>query len=252
MALRGVIFDMGGTLLHYNAPNATWEDTEKTGAQGIYERLQAEGLTLPPRDTALETAWDYTFGMWTQLDQYQSADLKLNRFVDGVLRAWHITNASAALITAASEAYMTAIQQHVLPLEGAARTLRTLRERGLRVGLISNTLWPGAYHRHDLDRYGLTPYLEDLIFSADVDAWKPHAAIFQRSLDTLDLTPADTVYVGDSLYFDVWGAQQAGLRGIWIEQSTRRQPDDLDVTPDATIKRLPDLLAIVDAWRADI
>ncbi len=36
MPVRGVLFDMGGTLLHYSAPGANWEDTEKIGASGVY------------------------------------------------------------------------------------------------------------------------------------------------------------------------------------------------------------------------
>ncbi len=248
MPLRGVIFDMGGTLLHYNAPGTIWEDTEKTGARGIYERLRADGVELPPQDAALDAAWDYIFGIWSQLNNHAVEDLKLDWLVAGLMREWSVPDASPDLVSAASEAYMIAIQSHVVPLEGAADTLRALHARGLRVGLISNTLWPGRHHRRDLDRYGLTQHLEHLVFSADVERWKPHSAVFSLSLDALDLQPDEAVYVGDSLYFDVWGAQQAGLRGVWIEQTHRWLPDGIEVTPDATIRRLPELLDHVDHW----
>ena len=33
MPIRGVIFDLGGTLLHYKEAGTTWEDMEKRGAQ---------------------------------------------------------------------------------------------------------------------------------------------------------------------------------------------------------------------------
>lgn len=249
MALRGVIFDMGGTLLHYRVPGQSWEDMEKTGAQGIYARLQAEGVALPPRETALQTAWEHNLSLWRQLDAYEPADLKLDWMIRELLRKWGVENAPQALIAAAAEAYMTAIQEHVIPLEGAADTLRTLRAHGLRIGLISNTLWPGVYHRHDLDRYGLTRFLEHLTFSADVEAWKPQPDIFRHGLNALSLRPDEAAYVGDSLYFDVWGAQRAGLRGIWIEQARRWLPDGIEVTPDATIRRLPELLEIIESWR---
>ncbi len=249
MTLRGVIFDMGGTLLHYRAPGTSWEDMEKSGAQGIYARLQAGDIALPPRNAALQLAWEHNLAIWRQLDAYEPADLKLDWMIRELLRKWGVEDAPQTLIAAAAEAYMTAIQQHVVPLEGAAHTLRALQARGLRLGLISNTLWPGVYHRHDLDRYGLTPYLDHLIFSADIEAWKPQPDIFRHGLDALDLQPDEAVYVGDSLYFDVWGAQQAGLRGVWIEQSQRWLPEGIDVTPDATIRHLPDLLDVIETWR---
>ena len=57
MTLRGVLFDLGGTLLHYNAPQTTWEDTEKTGARVVYQGIAAAGYPLPPENDALDNAW---------------------------------------------------------------------------------------------------------------------------------------------------------------------------------------------------
>ncbi len=248
MALRGVIFDMGGTLLHYNAPDATWEDTEKMGARSMYDRLRDAGYSLPPEPEALDAAWQHARALWSNLDAYDMADLKLDAQVRLVLERWGIDNVPPEFLETLGKAYMVAIQAHVVPLEGAVETLRALRERGLRVGLVSNTYWPGTYHEYDIERFALAPYLEHTIFSSDVEAWKPHSTIFQMGLEALDLTPDTAAYVGDSLYFDVWGAQQAGLRGIWIEQQHRWLPDGFEVTPDATIQHLPDLLDVVEAW----
>lgn len=248
MPLRGVIFDMGGTLLHYNAPDSTWEDTEKTGASGVYAVLREHGYTLPPESEALPAAWDHALSFWQRLDEHTVTDLKIAHVIGLLIKAWGIEDATPDIITAAAAAYMRTIQAHVRPLEGAQATLKALRNRGLRVGLISNTIWPGDDHRRDLDRYALTPYLEHLIFSADVDAWKPHREVFQMGLDALGLQSYETVYVGDSLYFDVWGAQQAGLRGVWIKQERHWQPEGLTVIPDATIETLPDLLNVIESW----
>jgi putative hydrolase of the HAD superfamily len=91
--------------------------------------------------------------------------------------------------------------------------------------------------------------LDDQVFSADAGAWKPHRDIFEMELTALALKPEEAIFVGDSLYFDVWGAQQAGLRGVWIEQKVRWLPDGLEVTPDAIIQNLPELLDVIETWR---
>jgi len=145
--------------------------------------------------------------------------------------------------------YMSTIQSTVRPLDGAETTLRALRDSGLRTGLISNTHWPGEAHLYDLDRFGLTPYLEHLVFSSDAEAWKPAPDVFEMGLEGLDLAAGEAVYVGDSLYFDVWGAQQAGMRAVWIEQPDRWLPNGLTAKPDATIAALPDLLDVLQQWR---
>jgi putative hydrolase of the HAD superfamily len=250
MPLRGVIFDLGGTLLHYTAPGGDWEDTEKTGAKAVYDYLHGAGYPLPPLDQALAIAWDHALAMWSGLvDTSDTSDLKLDRQLGILACRWGVDGVPPEMLGALAEAYMAAIQSYVRPLDGAADTLRGLRDRGLRNGLISNTIWPGSSHRQDLDRYGLTSYLDHQIFSADAGAWKPHRDVFEMELNALALKPEEAAFVGDSLYFDVWGAQQVGLRGVWIQQKVRWLPDGIEVTPDATITNLPELLDVIETWR---
>jgi FMN phosphatase YigB (HAD superfamily) len=249
MAVRGVLFDMGGTLLHYNPPGASWEAMEKVGARAVYRHLHGLGFTLPPEEDALASAWDHALALWSSLDHQDVKELKTDRQMAIVAEKWGVPALPADVMAALAEAYMTSIQSTVRPLDGAEDTLRALRDSGLRVGLISNTHWPGETHLYDLDRFGLTPYLEHLVFSSDAEAWKPARDVFELGLQGLDLAAEEAVYVGDSLYFDVWGAQQAGLRGVWIEQPHRWLPDGLTVEPDATIAALPDLLDVLEPWR---
>jgi HAD superfamily hydrolase (TIGR01549 family) len=249
MTLRGVLFDLGGTLLHYNAPHTTWENTEKTGARAVYHGLLAAGYTLPPEAESLELAWKHALAFWSQLiDHYDPRTLKMGNFIQSLAAQWQIDNLPEPLVESFGSDYMRTIQAHVHPLDSAAQTLRALRDRGLRMGLISNTLYPGAAHLDDLRRHGLIDYIENPIFSADVEAWKPYRAVFQLGLDALQVEPDEAFFVGDALYHDIWGAQQAGLRAVWIEQSRTWVPDWLTVTPDATIRRLPELLDIVAQW----
>jgi HAD superfamily hydrolase (TIGR01549 family) len=252
MPLRGVIFDMGGTLLHYNAPGNTWEDTEKIGTGAVYQLLHDQGHSLPPRDLALALSWKLAARGWETLvtGEYDVNELKLDRQMRTLAeKYWNVTGLSSQTVGALSEAYMTAIQAHVSPQAGARETLAVLRQHGYRVGLVSNTVWPAKAHLSDLARYELSPYLEHFLFSADAEAWKPYREIFKMSLAALGLKPEEAIYVGDSLFFDVHGAQQAGLRGVWIEQAQPWLPDGIEVSPDATIKSLPDLLSVVEAWQ---
>jgi len=214
--------------------------------------LQAHGYQLLPEDEALSVAWDFAAETWrTLLDG--SFDVQALRLEPQLQRlaeeCWGAGSLPAEVLTRLAPAYMEAIQAHVRPLDGAEDTLRAVRDRGLHIGLLSNTVWPGAAHRHDLERHGLLPYLEHLVFSADVKAWKPYPEVFQLSLNALGLAPEEAIYVGDSLFFDVWGAQRAGMRGVWVEQARRWLPDGLEVKPDATVKTLPDLLGVIEDWQ---
>ena len=93
--------------------------------------------------------------------------------------------------------------------------LRMLRERGLRLAVISN--WddrlPGL-----LNALGLGELFEVTIVSGELGRHKPDPAIFRAALARLDL-PADRVlHVGDDFDADVRGARAAGLRAAWLRR----------------------------------
>jgi len=61
MALRGVIFDMGGTLLDYHPPDAAprqgWRAMEDSGADALHAWLAAQGIALPALGEALDASF---------------------------------------------------------------------------------------------------------------------------------------------------------------------------------------------------
>lgn len=249
MTMRGVLFDMGGTLLHYKPEGKEWEDAEKIGALGVYKRLLEHQHILPPEDEAMDKAWAYVYALWNNLDAYDVKQLKLSHQLIKMAEQWGIQNLAPELVESLSEAYMEAIRSHVRPTDGALETLQILKAQGYQIGLVSNTIWPGQVHLEHMEYFGLLPYCDDTIFSSDVDAWKPHADIFEMGLKRLNLQADEAVFVGDSLYFDVWGAKQSGIRAVWIEQPHLWLPDGIQVVPDASIKRLPELIDVLDGWQ---
>jgi HAD superfamily hydrolase (TIGR01509 family) len=256
MTLRGVLFDMGGTLLTYHPPEASfddgWQGMEDAGAASMRTFLIERGYTVPPVEVALAANMTIMDDRWRRIIQREPINPQLRPILTEVMIAWGLpaeVTQDDSLLDAAMAAYVAPIQANfVRPIAGAEETLAALHERGLRVGLISNTMWPGEFHMADLAKYGLDSYLECAVFSADAGVWKPDAAIFRRALDALDLQPSEAAYIGDSLYFDVHGAQGAGLKAVWVGGDDRR-PHQLEVTPDATLTRLPELLEIITLWQ---
>jgi putative hydrolase of the HAD superfamily len=118
-------------------------------------------------------------------------------------------------------------------------TLDLLRERGYRLGLVSNmTLLPELI-RGDLERLGLTEQLDSAVFSSEVGVRKPDARIFREGLARLGAEAAQTVFVGDRLYDDISGAQAVGMRGVQTKQF--RREEDPSFRPDAVIDHLREL-----------
>lgn len=124
--------------------------------------------------------------------------------------------------------------------EDTEPTLAALSERGLRLGVVSNTYSSGESIRQQLADRRLLPYLGSVIASSDALVMKPHPAIFRRALEELEVAPKESIFVGDSLIADVRGAQALGMRGVLSHQY--RQEDPRGPHPDAQVQGLKDWL----------
>jgi putative hydrolase of the HAD superfamily len=243
--IQAVIFDMGNTLLRYERPGAgTWFELEERGIRGLYRYLLEEGHPLEAHEDAFLKA------MFARLSEgwEQSTGGHINlRAVDWIAAgaAEHQLTLDERVLLAAAHAYARPVREGVVAVPGALEALSELRARGCRVGMISNTIWPGELHLEDLDALGLLPHIEHTIFSGDAGIWKPAPAIFRHALDALQAAPEHAVFVGDSPREDILGAQAAGMRAIWVRSAEFALGD---VRPDAIIADLTELLAVLDSW----
>jgi putative hydrolase of the HAD superfamily len=99
------------------------------------------------------------------------------------------------------------------PRPDAVPTLRALRERGLRLGMISNAsselsgLWPET---------ALAPLFDAALFSAEEGMMKPDRRLYARMARLLGVDPAECVFVGDGAYRELQGAEAAGMTAVLI------------------------------------
>lgn len=133
-----------------------------------------------------------------------------------------------------------AARNRVTLFEDVLPTLAHLSSR-VKVGSVSN----GAA---DLEIIGLAHHFHVSIAAHQMGCAKPDAAIFHAACDALAVAPEETVYVGDDPVLDVEGAQNAGLRAVWMNRielgAARSMPDH--IRPDAICATLHEL----DAWLA--
>jgi putative hydrolase of the HAD superfamily len=153
------------------------------------------------------------------------------------------------------EAALTAYRQfwepHTLTDVQVRPLWEGLRERGIRVGVLSNTIWSGDYHRGVFERDGVLDLIDADVYSSEIAWTKPHPEAFRAAAAALGVEPFDAVYVGDRLFEDVHGSQVAGMRAIWVPHSKIPVAEQVsvDVMPDGVAHELLDVLGIVDGWR---
>jgi len=107
-------------------------------------------------------------------------------------------------------------------------TLRWLRDRGFRLGSVTNRGYGGPRFQQEMLDLGLTELFEVVAVSCDIGYMKPHRRIYEYALEAMGITPEETAMVGDSMRADVEGSKALGMTAIW-----RRPPLDEPVEPSA-------------------
>lgn len=120
-------------------------------------------------------------------------------------------------------------------------TIQQLRKQGYQMALISNSDGRVEQILIDMD---LREYFEIVIDSFVVGVEKPDTRIFELALSKLKWNPAETIYIGDIFYIDVWGANQAGLGAIHLDSMGLYS--DWRGVRITSINELPNLLTTMD------
>ena len=153
-------------------------------------------------------------------------------------------------VTASAEflaSYFEAWDPHTLTDPDAPPLLRELRRRGIKIGVLSNTMWPRSAHEQIFIRDEVFELIDGAVYSSEIHWVKPHPEAFRAAMTAIGETdPADCVFVGDRPYDDIYGAKSAGMRAVLIANSD--VPGFEAAEPDAVITRLAELLGHVDRW----
>lgn len=129
--------------------------------------------------------------------------------------------------------------QHFTLYEDVPAALATLNERGVRIGLISNSHRCLASFQAHFELEGL---IAVTVSSAEHGFMKPHPSIFRTALDLMQVPASEAAMVGDSFAHDIVGARQAGMRGILLARGNGPAAHEPDVPVIRSLLELPDLL----------
>lgn len=123
------------------------------------------------------------------------------------------------------------------------RPALTILRDEYRLALLSN----GAcgIQREKLEGSKLELYFDTVVISGEIGVGKPDARVFCEVLDRLQVQPEMAVMVGDSLTKDIAGAQNLGLKAVWLNRAGH--DGDGVVEPDAEITTLAELPIVLGA-----
>ncbi|MGZ6803054.1 MAG: HAD family hydrolase [Nocardioidaceae bacterium] len=229
--IEAVIFDWGGTLTPWKTidPAEEWATLARAAVPDRHEEAAAQLMA------AATTVWTRS------RDEHTSATLEEICTLAGV----PFDDAHFADYQAFWE-HATVTDDDVVPL------FSRLKVDGLKVGVLSNTVWPRAWHEDYFRRDGVLDMLDGAVYTSEIPWTKPAPEAFHAAVQAVGVSdPSACVFVGDRLFDDIWGAANVGMRTIHVPHSDipRVQVGHTEGEPDAVAVRLAHVYDIVAAWR---
>lgn len=226
-----VIFDMYETLVQN--PHSLW----RVGFQGI---IQEQSL-----DTNPDLLWEE----WSPGE----AEFRNSRVKPGVpfrsyYQAWRdcfILAFNNLELAGDPEAAASSFIRYISRRDPYPETVEALKavQSNWRTAVLSNA--DDDYLLPNLELLGVD--FEAVLSSEKARVYKPLPELFHKMLNTLKVTPEETVYVGDRQLEDVQGAAAVGIQAVWINRPDNPADPDLP-EPAYQISSLLELPGLLENW----
>ena len=229
--VEAVIFDWGGTLTPWRSidPAEEWRSVARLAVPDRVEEATAALMA------AAEAAWARS------RDEHRSATLaEICALAQVAVEDTHLAGYREFW------EHATFTDDDVLPL------FSRFKVEGLKVGVLSNTVWPRQWHEDIFERDGVLDMLDGAVYSSEIPWTKPSPEAFEAAMAAVGVEePARCVFVGDRLFDDIWGASNAGMRTILVPHSDipAGQVGHTAGEPDAVVERLSEVHDVVSSWR---
>lgn len=207
-----LVFDAGGTLLHFDqarmqqvylsAAQARGKMLDAAYVGAMLEQLESELPTLS-RHRALSLQSDMGKSFWEEF------------FAEGFARLG-VTEDVTNVVAEIRKQFMRG--EFEVLFDDTLQALEALRERNIPMGILSNF----SPNLEDiLKKLGIHEYFAFFVVSSIAGAEKPDKKIFDLAVRAANRPLDQIVYIGDSIFHDMDGARAAGIAGILIDRGNR-------------------------------
>ncbi|WP_410764761.1 HAD family hydrolase [Haloferax sp. DFSO60] len=220
-----VLFDLDGTLCQH-------DQSEETIYFGAFDAAGIDAFGAPS-------------DLWSALAGPPDPNNPQNYLAEGFERVATKHGYDAVDSTALAKGFMEIVDHTAVSFRpGALDALDAAADAG-HVGLITN----GPEHRQSikLGALGLEEAFDVVVYAGDMPRRKPFSDPFDHALDTLSVRAEASLYVGNSLKFDVEGAQNAGLSAAWCPEDPEIIESMDGYQPEFVFESLHELAPVLTA-----
>jgi putative hydrolase of the HAD superfamily len=238
--MKAILFDLGHTLINYYND---WREPEERAVASVSRMVrETAGNGVDEVDVAKQLLSSLERGRRIKLTEM--VEIPLHDVLADCFRRYSC-DGDEGLMGRSLDAFYGVLLEKRAPVPSTNEMLEELKDRGLRIGLVSDVAWglPSNYPREDMKHFDLDKYFDDMVFSTDVGFRKPNPKIFRIALANVGTSPIETLFVGNNLQADIKGALGVGMKAV-LKESNFYIPDE-SIVPSATISKWDELLAML-------
>ena len=243
MAIKGILFDLYGTLIDIETDESLEEIYRAIAHYLTYQGVYLHRWEVRDRYYQIMKQQKEESG-----EEYPEIDVEgiWNTFLEqeGIKAA----PARRDLVRILVHFYRGISRKRLQLYPDVKRVLDDLQPH-YRMALISDA--QPSYALPEIKAVGLDGYFDPIIISAYYGFRKPDRRLIEKSLDIMKLIPAEVIYVGNDMYRDIYGASRLGLKTIIIDSNQGVKSYE-NVIPDYFAPRFEDILKGVEAIKKSL
>ncbi len=218
--IKGATFDMFDTLVQWTSNDIERHELMWQAAPRV---LAKYGIAITPEEfkAIRNPIWEgVKRPQWAKGQEFQ-ADYALQLIVQDIAarKGKKLSPPEVSQIADDLEkAFIGVDADTAVPMPGAIDMLKALKEKGIKVAVISNHPFKTRSVEDLLQKYGLLKYIDTVVVSSEAGFLKspndPNATIFRTALEKLGLPPESVIHTGDNAEADQASPGHIGLKGI--------------------------------------
>ncbi|PIU21762.1 MAG: hypothetical protein COT15_00620 [Candidatus Diapherotrites archaeon CG08_land_8_20_14_0_20_34_12] len=220
--IKAVIFDLDNTLIDFMK-------MKKLASEAAVSAMIDAGLNMEE-----EKAIEKLFGM------YEKHGFEDQTILDKFIKENNKGNLDYKMLAAAVVAYRKVKSGYLTPYPHVQKVLIKLKERGIRLGIVSDAPIKQAWLR--LAELRLMDFFDIVIAVGGTGFEKPNKAPFEKAITELKIKAEEILFVGDNPNRDIVGAKRMGMKTALAEYGQVRKGKE---KADYILKDIIDLLDVV-------
>ena len=235
---KAILFDLDDTLISYSGERReVWTET----LTPHLHRCAGRSADAILKAMDMEMRW-----FWSDPVRHREGRLNMQaarmRICAGGFKRLGVEDAT--LVADIATSFHVNREMRMRLFDDAHHVLDTLKADGYRLCLITNG--EGPVQREKVNRFDLGHRFHHIQIEGEHPFGKPEPAAYAHALKTLGALHAEAWIVGDNLEWEVAVPKTLGFaRCIWFDAFARGLPKKATVTPDHSLTRLRDILAML-------